>query len=71
MSSVATFESVLEKVELLPDEDQAVLIGLIRQRLAARRRAEIAASVAETRAEYDAGTVRRGTVADLMAELDE
>ena len=66
MSSVATFESVLEKVELLPDEDQAVLVGLIRQRLAVRRRAEIAANIAETRAEYDAGTVRRGTVADLM-----
>lgn len=71
MSSLATFESVLEKVELLPDEDQTVLIGLIQQRQAARRRAEIAANIAETRAEYDAGTVQRGTVADLMAELDE
>jgi len=67
MSSVATFESALEKVELLPDEDQAMLVSLI----AARRRAEIAASVAETRAECDAGTVRRGAVADLMAEFDE
>jgi hypothetical protein len=65
MSSVATFESVLEKVELLPDDDQAVLIGLIQQRLAARRRAEIATNIAETRAEYQAGTVKRGTVADL------
>ncbi|HZY40617.1 MAG TPA: hypothetical protein VFF59_01315 [Anaerolineae bacterium] len=71
MSSVATFESVLEKVELLPDEDQEVLVGLIQQRLAARRRAEIATNIAETRAEYNAGAVRRGTVADLIAELDE
>lgn len=71
MSSVATFESVLEKIELLPDDDQEVLVGLIQQRLAARRRAEIVAHVAETRAEYDAGKVQRGTVADLMAELDE
>ena len=54
MSSVATFESALEKVELLPDEDQAMLVSLIRQRLAARHHAEIAASVAETRAEYGA-----------------
>ena len=71
MSNVATFESVLEKVELLPDEDQEVLVGLIQQRLAARRRAAIAANIAETRAEYKAGTVKRGTAADLLAELDE
>jgi hypothetical protein len=62
-----TFESVLEKVELLSDEDQAVLVSLIRQRLAARRRAEIAANIAETRAEYQAGAVKRG----IVAELDE
>ena len=63
---------VLEEVELLPDEDQEVLVGLIQQRLAARRRAEIAANIAETRAEYKAGTVRAGNCAlDLMAELDE
>ena len=71
MGSVATFESVLEKIELLPDDDQEVLVGLIQQRLATRRRAEIVAHVAETRAAYDAGKVQRGTVADLMAELDE
>jgi hypothetical protein len=71
MGHSATFESVLEEIERLPAEDQEVLVGLVQQRLAARRRTEIAANIAETRAEYKAGTVKRGTAADLMAELDE
>ncbi len=35
----------------------------------ARRRAEIAAHASETRAEYQAGKVKRGTVKDLMTDL--
>jgi hypothetical protein len=69
--STSHFEEVLEEVETLPLDDQELLIDLVRQRVADKRRAEIAASIAETRAEYKAGTVKRGTAADLMAELDE
>lgn len=69
--STSHFEEVLEVVETLPLDDQELLVDLVRQRVADKRRAEIAASIAETRAEYKAGTVKRGTAADLMAELDE
>lgn len=65
------FETLLEEIERLQDKDQAVLVRLVQQRLATRRRAEIASNIAETRDEYKAGTVKRGTAADLMAELDE
>lgn len=69
--STSHFEEVLEVVETLPLDDQELLVDLVRQRVADKRRAEIAHNIAETRAEYEAGQARRGSVADLMAELDE
>ncbi len=62
MESTSHFEAVLESVETLPIDDQEVLLDLVRRRLAERRRAEIAVHIAETRAEYRAGAVHRGTV---------
>jgi hypothetical protein len=69
--STSHFEEVLEVVETLPLDDQELLVDLVRQRVADKRRAEIARNIAETRIEYEAGQVRRGSVSDLMAELDE
>jgi hypothetical protein len=69
--STSHFEEVLEVVETLPLDDQELLVDLVRQRVADKRRAEIARNIAETHAEYKAGTVKRGTAADLLAELDE
>ena len=68
--STSHFEEVHEVVETLPLDDQELLVDLVRQRVADKRRAEIAHNIAETRAEYKAGTVKRGTAADLMAEID-
>jgi hypothetical protein len=65
------FQQVIETVEALPPDDQLLLIEIIRQRLIQYRRAELVAEVAEAREAYRQGQVRRGTVADLMKELDE
>jgi len=65
------FQEVIETVEALPPDDQALLIGIIRQRLIQHRRAELAAEIAEARQAYQRGDVRRGTVADLMEEIAE
>jgi hypothetical protein len=69
MEGTSHFETVLESIETLPTDDQEILLELVRKRLAERRRAEIAANIAESRAEYRAGNVHRGTVDDLMAEI--
>ena len=71
MQSTSHFEEVLEVVETLTLDDQEILVDLVRQRVADKRRAEIARHIAETRAEYEAGQTQRGSVTDLMAELDE
>lgn len=64
-------QEVIEAVEALPPDDQAVLIHVIRQRLIEWRRTELAREIAETREAYKRGDVRRGTAADLLAELTE
>jgi len=63
------FQRALDMVETMPSDQQLDLVELIRKRLAERRREEIAASIREARADYRAGKVRRGTVADLMKDL--
>ena len=69
--SSSRFQEVIETVESLPPDDQALLIEIIRQRLIQHRRAELAAEIAESRRAYQQGKVRRGPVADLMKELAE
>jgi len=65
------FGAVVEAAEALPLEEQEMLVDLIRYRLVEQRREEIAANIARSREEYRQGQVRRGTVDDLMAELDD
>ncbi len=64
-------QHALEIVELLPPDEQRQLIELIRQRQLQYERAELVRNVAEARQAYRQGQVRRGTVADLMQELDQ
>ena len=70
-SAASRFQEVIESVEGLEPDDQAMLIEIIRQRLIQHRRTELAAQVAEARAAYQRGEVRRGTAVDLIDELDE
>jgi hypothetical protein len=63
-------QRVIEDVETLPADDQMLLIEIIRQRLIQHRRSDLIADVAEARQAYQEGNVRRGTVDDLLKELD-
>jgi hypothetical protein len=55
----------------LPEEQQQDLVEIVRNRQRERRRDTLAASIAQARQELDRGEVRRGTVDDLMADLEE
>lgn len=70
-STSSRLQEVVETVESLSTDDQLLLVDLIRHRLARDRRAEIVTEVAKARAAYQNGAIRRGTVAELMAELAE
>ncbi|MBM4045268.1 MAG: hypothetical protein FJ279_09155 [Planctomycetes bacterium] len=65
------FQDVVEAVESLPPDDQALLVQIIRRRLLEQRRARLVEEVREARDAYRRGEFRRGTVDDLMKELEE
>ena len=70
-SAAASFQQALEMVEGLPEEQQRDLVEIVRNRQRERRRDALAASIAQAREEFARGEVRRGTVDDLLADLDE
>jgi hypothetical protein len=70
LTGTSDFQKVIEDVEALPVGDQMLLIEIIRQRLIQQRRSAIVAEVAEARQAYQMGNVQRGTVEDLLRELD-
>jgi hypothetical protein len=69
MAQVSKLDQVLESIEMLPIEDQEMLVELMQRRLVERRREEIAKHIAQAQADYEAGKVFRGTVEDAIAEL--
>lgn len=70
-SATLTLQQAIDTVEALPPDDQELLVDIVRQRLIQRRRSQLAAEIAEAREAFAEGDVRRGTVEDLMKELDE
>jgi hypothetical protein len=69
-TQISFFQDVIETVEKLPPDDQMLLVDIIRQRLVELRRKDLIAEVAEARQHYRAGDVQRGTVEELIRELD-
>ncbi|MEK6320779.1 MAG: hypothetical protein AABN33_03755 [Acidobacteriota bacterium] len=69
-SQIGAFQEALDIVESLPQQQQEELIDIIRRRHLERRREQLAQDIKEARAEYARGEVSRGSVDDLMKELD-
>ncbi|MBW4659804.1 MAG: hypothetical protein KME15_14100 [Drouetiella hepatica Uher 2000/2452] len=66
----STFQQAIEAVEALSLEDQAALLNLVQQRLKHQRREDLLGQVSEAERDYATGNVQRGSVTDLMTELD-
>ena len=69
MNTVATFDEALDVVELLPDDQQADLIEVVRRRLAERGRQQVIADAEDARREFAEGNIRPMTVGELMREI--
>lgn len=67
----STFQKAIEAVEALSLDEQAMLVNIILKRLKQQRREQLLEEVGQAEREYAQGNVRRGSVADLMAELDD
>lgn len=68
---LSTLQQALDLVETLEPEEQAILLNIISKRLAQQRRNELIEDIVQARDDYQKGNVKRGSIADLMAELDE
>lgn len=63
------FQEIIDSIESLSVEDQDYLFELIRKRRIENRRAEILANAEEVMQSFKAGTAKRGSVDDLIADL--
>ena len=68
---VTTFQEVIDVVESLPEYQQENLIDIIRHRLIERKRDLLAENIQTAREEYARGEIKKGTVDDLMRELQD
>ena len=69
-AKTSDFQNAIEVVEALPLEDQEVLIDILAKRIKQQKRDDLLKAIVEVEKDYADGNVRRGSVADLMAELD-
>ncbi|MBE9054232.1 hypothetical protein IQ243_28335 [Nostocales cyanobacterium LEGE 11386] len=70
LEKTSTFQKVIEVVEALELEEQAMLVDIIQNRLKQQQRDALLKEVTQAESDYTQGNVRRGSVADLMADLD-
>jgi len=70
IEKTSTFQKVIEAVEALSLDEQAILVDIIHKRLQQQRRDELLQAVAESHQAYAEGNVRSGFVSDLLKEID-
>ena len=70
MRSQNVLDEILGKVDKMPLEDQDMLVELIKNRYKEKRREEILANARQTMEEYKQGLTSKGTVSDLLHELE-
>jgi hypothetical protein len=71
MQKTSSFQQAIETIESLPLDEQITLIDLMQNRLKHQRRQNLLQQVAEAEQDYATGNIKKGNVADLMAELGD
>jgi len=71
MQATTMFNKILEEVDTMPLEEQELIIEILRNRYREKRREEILNNAKRTLEEYRNGLASKGTVADLLRELED
>ena len=71
MAQKMHFNQILEMIDRLSLDEQEDLINIVQHRQIERRREEIAANIAKAQQEYQKDRVFRGTVDEIVAELNK
>jgi len=65
----STFQKIIEAIEQLSLEDREILVDIIQNRLKQERREQLLQEVTEAERDYAQGNVHRGSVSELLKEL--
>ena len=71
MLNNSTFQQAIETVEALSLEEQAMLLEIIQNRLREDKRQELLENIKQSEQDYAEGNVKRGSVSDLMKDLEQ
>lgn len=71
MKQTAVFNDVLDAADTLPIQQQEDLVRILKSRMIDQKRDALALAVHEARAEYARDDVKKGSVADLMKDLEK
>ena len=71
MTQTNNLNQVLEMIDSLSFEEQEDLINIVRHRQIERRREEIATNIAQAHQEYQKNQVFRGTIDEVIEELNQ
>jgi len=63
-------DQILDEIALLSLEDQEILLNIVKQRHIERRREQILKDSRETMRTYRKGLAKKGTVDDLMKDME-
>jgi hypothetical protein len=69
LTQVSALQTAIESIEALSEEEQDLVFDLIQKRRVDSRRKEIARSAVETMIAVENGTAKRGTAAEIMADI--
>ncbi len=70
MATTSKFNEILDQIDDLSYTDQEMLIDIFKKRLIENRRDEIADNIQKAYQEYKSGNVVRGSVEDIINELN-
>jgi hypothetical protein len=71
MHKTITIEETIEALDNFDPADQDMIIEVVNRRRAEKRRMEIAENIKEANELYAADNVKRGSIQDLMQEIEK
>jgi len=71
MKYAAVFGEVLDAADALSLPQQEDLVRILQNRMVDQKREALAQSVQEARSEYARGEVKKGSIAELMKDLEK
>ncbi len=68
--TTSRFQELIDSIETMADEDQAMLVNIIQKRLQEKRRQALIEEIRDAEDEYRHGRTSTGSVADFMKDVE-